>query len=184
MRHIFISYGQKDTEYVQRLQEDLVRQGFSVWMDERFDHDAPWPKIIQDHLNNCDALILIVSENSFESEWVPKEVARAKRIGKPVFPILLNSNTWPTVELTQGMDVENKELLPENHSYPHRSESNDGKNPAPFCQEMAPIAAGVAKTERKPGYRQDRHGTERKTHVRVGILGFQKASVQACQVLH
>ncbi|HUH98834.1 MAG TPA: SUMF1/EgtB/PvdO family nonheme iron enzyme [Anaerolineales bacterium] len=113
MRHIFISYGQKDTEYVQRLQEDLVRQGFSVWMDERFDHDAPWPKIIQDHLNNCDALILIVSENSFESEWVPKEVARAKRIGKPVFPILLDGSRWPSVESSQGTAVKNQEMLPE-----------------------------------------------------------------------
>ena len=74
---------------------------------------APWPKVIQDHLNNCGALILIVSENSFDSEWVQKEVARAKRIGKPVFPILLNGNLWPSVELTQGMDTANKELLPE-----------------------------------------------------------------------
>ena len=113
MGHIFISYSHKDAEYVYRLQEELVKQGFSVWMDDRIDYDAPWPKIIQDHLNNCDALILVVSENSFESEWVQKEVARAKRIGKPVFPILLNGNMWPSVESTQGIDVKNKEPLPE-----------------------------------------------------------------------
>ncbi|MGA7193840.1 MAG: SUMF1/EgtB/PvdO family nonheme iron enzyme [Anaerolineales bacterium] len=113
MGPVFISYSHKDTEYVHRLQEDLVKQGFSFWMDDRIDYDAPWPKVIQDHLNNCGALILIVSENSFESEWVQKEVARAKRIGKPVFPILLNGNLWPSVELTQGMDTANKELLPE-----------------------------------------------------------------------
>ena len=113
MGHIFISYSHKDTEDVHRLQEELVKQGFSVWMDDRIDYDAPWPKIIQDHLSTCDALILVVSENSFESEWVQKEVARAKRIGKPVFPILLNGNTWPSVEWTQGMDLKNKELLPE-----------------------------------------------------------------------
>ena len=113
MGHIFISYSHKDTEYVHGLQEELLKQGFSVWIDDRMDFDASWPKIIQDHLNNCDVLILIVSENSFESEWVQKEVARAKRIGKPVFPILLNGNMWPSVELTQGIDVKNKELLPE-----------------------------------------------------------------------
>ncbi|MFZ1041762.1 MAG: SUMF1/EgtB/PvdO family nonheme iron enzyme [Anaerolineales bacterium] len=113
MGHIFISYSHKDTEYVHRLQEDLLKQGFSVWIDDRIDYDAPWPKIIQDHLNNCDVIILIVSENSFESEWVQKEVARAKRIGKLVLPILLDGNMWPSVESTQGMDAKNKELLPE-----------------------------------------------------------------------
>jgi len=113
MGHIFISYSHKDTEYVHRLQEDLLKQGFSVWIDDRIDYDAPWPKIIQDHLSTCDALVLVVSENSFESEWVQKEVARAKRIGKPVFPILLNGNMWPSAESTQGMDVKHKELLPE-----------------------------------------------------------------------
>lgn len=87
MGHIFISYSHKDTEYVHRLQEELVKQGFSVWMDDRIDDDAPWPKIIQDHLSTCAALILVVSENSFKSEWVQKEVARARRIGKPLFPI-------------------------------------------------------------------------------------------------
>ena len=79
MGHIFISYSHKDKEYVHRLQEELLKQGFSVWMDDRIDYGTPWPKIIQDHLNNCDAFILIVSENSFESEWVQKEVARAEK---------------------------------------------------------------------------------------------------------
>ncbi len=113
MGHIFISYSHKDKEYVHVLQEALLKQGFSVYIDDRIDYDAPWPKIIQDHLNNCDAIILIVSENSFESEWVQKEVARAKRIGKQVFPILLKGNMWPSAELAQGMEMQNTELLPE-----------------------------------------------------------------------
>jgi len=113
MENIFISYSHKDYDYVRRLQEELLGKGFSVWMDDRIDYDAPWPKVIQDHLSNCDALILVVSENSFESEWVQKEVARAKRIGKPVLPILLNGGMWPSVEMHQGLAVTDKDRLPE-----------------------------------------------------------------------
>jgi formylglycine-generating enzyme required for sulfatase activity len=113
MGHLFISYSHKDEDYVHHLREDLLKQGFSVWTDDRIDSDVPWPKIVQDHLNNCDALILIVSENTFESEWAQKEVSRAKRIGKPVFSILILGNMWPSVESTRDMDGKNKELLPE-----------------------------------------------------------------------
>ena len=40
MGPVFISYSHKDTEYVHRLQEDLVKQGFSFWMDDRIDYDS------------------------------------------------------------------------------------------------------------------------------------------------
>ncbi|HUI88012.1 MAG TPA: SUMF1/EgtB/PvdO family nonheme iron enzyme [Anaerolineales bacterium] len=113
MGNIFISYSQKDQDYAHQLQGDLLKQGFGVWMDDRIDGGAPWPKIVQDHLSNSDALLLIVSENSFESEWVQQEVARAKRVGKPVFPLLLNGHMWPSVEWTQGLDVTNQRSLPE-----------------------------------------------------------------------
>ena len=83
MGHIFISYSHNDKEYVHKLQEALLSQGFNVWIDDRIDYGTRWPKVIQDHLDGCDAFIVIVSENSFESEWVQNEVTRAKRIGKP-----------------------------------------------------------------------------------------------------
>ena len=113
MGHIFISYSHKDKEYVHKLQDDLLRQGFNVWIDDRIDYGTRWPKVIQDHLDNCDAFIVIVSENSFESEWVQNEVTRAKRIGKPFFPLLLNGSPWLSIESTQYVDVTDGSLPPE-----------------------------------------------------------------------
>ena len=113
MGHIFISYSHIDKDYVHRLQEDLLRQGFNVWIDDRIDYGTRWPKVIQDHLDDCDAFVVIISENSFESEWVQNEVTRAKRIGKPFFPLLLSGSPWLSIESTQYVDVTNKELPPE-----------------------------------------------------------------------
>ena len=113
MGHIFISYSHKDKDYVHQLQQALLSQGFNVWIDDRIDYGTRWPKVIQDHLDDCDAFIVIVSENSFESEWVQNEVTRAKRIGKPFFPLLLSGSPWLSIESTQYVDVTNNELPPE-----------------------------------------------------------------------
>ena len=113
MGHIFISYSYQDKDYVHQLQEDLLKQGFNVWIDDHIDYNTRSPKILQDQLDDCDAFILIVSENSLESEWVQKEVTYAKRIGKPFFPLLINSGAWLSIESTQNVDGTNKELLPE-----------------------------------------------------------------------
>jgi len=113
MGHIFISYSYQDKDYVHQLQEDLLKQDFNVWIDDHIDYSTRSPKILQDQLDDCDAFILIVSENSLESEWVQKEVTYAKRIGKPFFPLLINGGAWLSIESTQSVDVTNKELLPE-----------------------------------------------------------------------
>ena len=105
MSHIFISYSHKDRNYVERLEKKLIEEGFNVWIDHRIDYGTQWPKAIQKALDACDAFIVVVTENAFESEWVQNEVARAKRKGKPIFPLLLEGEPWLFVEVTQYVDV-------------------------------------------------------------------------------
>ncbi len=116
MGYIFISYSHKDKDYVHKLQEALQKEGFEVWIDDRIDYGSRWPKVIQDQLDACDAFVVVVSENSYESEWVQNEVTRAKRKGKPSFPLLLSGDTWLSVETTQYEDVK-KGNLPSNRFY-------------------------------------------------------------------
>lgn len=105
MGHIFISYSHRDKDYVHKLQGALQKDGFEVWIDDRIDYGTEWPKIIQKHLDECDAFIVVVSENAFESKWVQNEVARAGRKKKPIFPLLLQGDPWLSVEATQYVDV-------------------------------------------------------------------------------
>jgi Tol biopolymer transport system component len=105
MGHIFISYSHKDKEYVHTLRNALISAGFDVWIDDRIDYGTRWPKVIQDQLDACQAFIVVISANSYDSEWVQNEVARAKRKGKPFFPLLLSGEPWLSVEATQYFDV-------------------------------------------------------------------------------
>ncbi|MBN1450792.1 MAG: TIR domain-containing protein [Anaerolineales bacterium] len=112
MSHIFISYSHKDSKYVEKLEKKLIEEGFNVWIDHRIDYGSQWPKVIQEQLDSCGAFIVVVSENAYESEWVQNEVARAKRKGKPFFPLLLSGDPWITVETTQYVDVKDGSLPP------------------------------------------------------------------------
>ena len=105
MGHIFISYSHRDKDYVHSLQKALQKEGFEVWIDDRIDYGAEWPKVIQKHLDECDAFIVVVSENAYESKWVQNELARAGRKKKPFFPLLLQGDPWLSVEATQYVDV-------------------------------------------------------------------------------
>ncbi len=113
MSHIFISYSHKDKEYVHRLQDALLNEGFEVWIDDRIDYGDEWPMVIQESLDGCDAFVLVATENSYKSKWVQKEVTRAQRINKPFFPLLLSGSPWLSIESTQYVDVRDKSLPPE-----------------------------------------------------------------------
>jgi formylglycine-generating enzyme required for sulfatase activity len=110
MSYIFISYSHKDKAYVHRLQQGLQHEGFEVWIDDRIDYGTEWPKVIQKRLDECDAFIVVVSENAYASKWVQNEVARAARKKKTVFPLLLQGDPWLSVEATQYFDVTNGSL--------------------------------------------------------------------------
>jgi hypothetical protein len=99
-------YSHKDRDYVHQLADTLEREGFNVWIDDRLDYGSDWLIEIQQRLNNCDALILIMSPRSLVSKWVQNELNRALRKEKPIFPLLLEwKEPWLSVESTQIIDV-------------------------------------------------------------------------------
>lgn len=137
MGQIFISYSHKDKLYVHKLTEALQRDGFDVWIDDRIDYGAHWPKVIQSQLDACDAFIVVVSENSFDSEWVQNEVARAKRKAKPFFPLLLSGDPWLSVEVTQWVDVRDGSLPTEKFYERLSSLMPQQKTPQPVIKDVA-----------------------------------------------
>lgn len=110
MSHIFISYSHKDKAYVHKLQGALQSEGFDVWIDDRINYGTTWPKVIQRHLDDCGAFIVVMTENAYESEWVQNEVTRARRKNKPFFALLLRGETWLSFEAVQYEDVSGERL--------------------------------------------------------------------------
>ena len=112
MSHVFISYSHKDSDYAHKLQRHLKEQGFDAWVDERIDYGAHWPREIEKRLQECAAFILLMSPNSYESDWVQSELDFALRLKKPIFPLLLDGDIWWHAGIMQYVDVKNGILPP------------------------------------------------------------------------
>lgn len=110
---IFISYSHRDSNYAHRLAEALENKNCNVWIDDRIDYGTHWPRVLQDELDKCRVFIVIMSPNSYQSDWVQSELSRAKRKKKIIFTLLLEGNEpWLSVESMQYVDVTNKGLPP------------------------------------------------------------------------
>lgn len=98
---VFLSHSSKDKKFIRRLAADLESHGIGVWLDEQQIHvgDSINDKISQG-LADSDYLLIVLSEDSVNSEWVKKELnsmmmqeIQAKKV--KVLPIKLSNCTIP-----------------------------------------------------------------------------------------
>jgi TolB-like protein/Flp pilus assembly protein TadD len=95
MADIFISYSSHDREKALSLAEELRSLGTSVWMDQAIDGAARWSEEIAQALDECKALILLVSKSSLASKNCVKEVTIAAESDKHILPIDLENIALP-----------------------------------------------------------------------------------------
>lgn len=88
---IFISYSRRDEEIMRKIAFFLRDQGFKVWVDnEKLIPGTPaWEESIEIAIKNALAVIVILSPDSKNSEWVRREITYSDQFSKRVFPILI-----------------------------------------------------------------------------------------------
>ena len=90
MTKLFISYSHVDRPFATRLAQALGGRGYDVWIDEAGIHGgARWSTSVQEGLDTCDALVLVVSPSSMASKHVEDEWQYVLDQGKPVLPVML-----------------------------------------------------------------------------------------------
>jgi hypothetical protein len=112
---VFISYSTKDQDFARRLYDDLQNSGVRCWFAP---HDVKGGKKIYDQVDEAiqihDRLLLILSENSMNSEWVKTEIANArqKEINEKkqvLFPIRIvdyqRIREWKNFDVDTGKDT-------------------------------------------------------------------------------
>ena len=90
MPTLFISY-KRGTTAVAPLMERLHNAHYRLWFDRDEIHlgDPDWQARIDQGLQRCDGVILNITPAACESEPVRYEVKKARELGKPIFPIIL-----------------------------------------------------------------------------------------------
>lgn len=87
---IFISYSRRDDETMRKIAFFLRDQGFKVWVDnEKLIPGTPaWEESIENAIKSALAVIVILSPDSKNSEWVRREITYSDQFSKRVFPVL------------------------------------------------------------------------------------------------
>jgi hypothetical protein len=89
MADIFISYANEDRETAAKLARVLESAGWTVWWDRRIPAGRTWRAVLAEALKEMRCMITLWSRHSTESPWVAEEAEEARRLGKPLVPILI-----------------------------------------------------------------------------------------------
>ncbi|MCB1956746.1 MAG: TIR domain-containing protein [Rhodocyclaceae bacterium] len=104
-RRIFLSYRRADSAVADSVVEALEQQGFGVWVDrEDIGGGSRWRDAIAQAIQDCDALVFLMSASALESDEVYKELAMASQLGRPIIPLQLGEVHligWHKAELGQ-----------------------------------------------------------------------------------
>jgi hypothetical protein len=94
-KKIFISYSRADSDYVSRLVDALRNKGFDVWFDENIRTGNEWDNTIEREIKNSDAMVLILSNTSVQSDNVKDEMSYAMQLNISVIPIKIEECDVP-----------------------------------------------------------------------------------------
>jgi hypothetical protein len=111
---VFISHSHNDADFAELLKLKLEKENINAWLDnERLKIGQNWREEIDEGIKTAKAIIVIVSPDSKESEYVTYEWAYAWGNGKKIFPIMLKkTQLHPRLESLQYLDFTNRIARP------------------------------------------------------------------------
>ncbi|MBC7876160.1 MAG: toll/interleukin-1 receptor domain-containing protein [Anaerolineales bacterium] len=98
---VFMSYSRRDDVVMRRIVAFLRKQGIKVWVDnERLIPGTPiWEEEIEKAIKSASAVVVVLSPDSKNSEWVRREISLADQYRKRVFPVLVNGDEEKSISL-------------------------------------------------------------------------------------
>jgi uncharacterized protein YjbI with pentapeptide repeats len=150
----FISYSTKDEDFARRLHGRMQQEHLRVWFaPEDMEGGKKLHEQIERAIQYHDRLLLILSDNSLQSEWVMTELYNARQVElrenrRKLFPIRLADmdtiKTWKCFDADTG-----KDLAREIREY-YIPDFSHWKNHESFEREFAKLLNALKATEALP----------------------------------
>jgi formylglycine-generating enzyme required for sulfatase activity len=109
--YVFLAYSRKDEAIMRQLRADLLAAGIVAWIDqEDLEPGTPvWQRAIEAAIRSAKCVVVILSPDAKESEWVNIEMTFARRIQRRIYPVLARGNEDSAVpfllEATHRIDI-------------------------------------------------------------------------------
>ena len=102
---LFISYSHSDNEYVDKLEGYLDKKGIRFWRDVHHSTAGRLEKVIDRAMRLNPTLLLVLSKDSIQSDWVEHEVNDArkleKELGRDVLCPVALDDSWKNAHWSQ-----------------------------------------------------------------------------------
>lgn len=111
---VFISHSHEDGDFAELLQHKLNNAGINSWLDnERLKIGQDWREEIDSGIANSLAVVVIMTPDAKNSEYVTYEWSFAWGKGVRVFPVMLKQTTLhPRLESLQYLNFSNRDSRP------------------------------------------------------------------------
>jgi hypothetical protein len=96
-----MSYSRRDEAVMRRVAAFLRKQGINVWVDnEKLVPGTPiWEEEIEKAIKAASAVIVILSPDSKNSEWVRREITLAEQYRAQIFPVLVRGDEESSITI-------------------------------------------------------------------------------------
>lgn len=90
----FISYSSKDRLIAEEMKSRLEKQHLNVFMSEKtIKAGDTWTNVVKNAITSAKVVVVIVTPNSIDSEWVMAEAGAGWALGKTVIPAIMLVDT-------------------------------------------------------------------------------------------
>ncbi len=109
---LFLSYAHADARRAQAIAAALGQRGYTVWWDSMIEGGASFAKSIGEALEAADAVVVLWSASSIQSDWVADEAAQG-RDRKRLVPLSLDGSLPPLgFRQYQTIDLNGRNVKP------------------------------------------------------------------------
>ncbi|HSG41651.1 MAG TPA: toll/interleukin-1 receptor domain-containing protein, partial [Anaerolineales bacterium] len=99
--YFFVSYSREDTVKQRQVVKELRERGLNIWVDiENLTPGTPtWEREIEKAIRGAMGIIVLLSPESNNSEWVRREISFGEQHRKRIFPALIEGEEHASMPL-------------------------------------------------------------------------------------
>ena len=99
--YFFMSYSREDSVKQRRVVRELRERGINVWVDiENLTPGTPtWEREIEKAIRGAMGIVVLLSPESSNSEWVRREISFGEQHRKRIFPVLIEGDANTSIPL-------------------------------------------------------------------------------------